>query len=120
MTGIVAGTATDEGENGVDRYVALYNELPNYYVTKEEAEAAGWKRKRGNLADVVPGKMIGGNVYNNRNHKLPMAEGRIWYEADFDYTGGFRNDNRLLYSNDGLLFVTYNHYVTFYEIGLGK
>ena len=40
------------------------------------------------------------------------------YEADFDYSGGYRNDCRLLYSNDGLIFVTYDHYATFYEIGL--
>ena len=45
-----------------------------------------------------------------------MLPGRIWFEADFDYTGGYRNSFRLLYSNDGLIFVTYDHYATFYEI----
>ena len=52
------------------------------------------------------------------NGRLPYAPGRIWYEADFDYTGGFRNDCRLIFSNDGLLFVTYDHYETFIEIVL--
>lgn len=115
---IAVGTATSAGENGVDRYVALFGSLPGNYVPKEIAEAAGWKRKRGNLADVFPGKLIGGSVYKNRDHRLPEAPERIWYEANFDYTSGFRNDCRLMYSNDGLIFVTYGHYATFYEIGL--
>ena len=60
--------------------------------------------------------MIGGDVYKNKNGKLPTASGRIWYEADINYRAGFRNTERILYSNDGLLFVTYDHYHTFYEI----
>ena len=60
--------------------------------------------------------MIGGNVYKNREGKLPGQPGRIWYEADINYTGGFRTHDRILYSNDGLIFVTYDHYQTFYEI----
>lgn len=118
LMAIAVGTATSAGVNGIDRYVALFGCLPSNYVTKEIAEAAGWKRKRGNLADVLPGKLIGGNNYKNRDHRLPEAPGRIWREADFDYSGGFRNDCRLMYSNDGLLFVTYDHYATSYEIGL--
>ena len=56
--------------------------------------------------------------YKNRDHRLPEAIGRVWYEADFDYARGYRNGCRLLYSNDGLIFVTYDHYLTFHEIGL--
>ena len=117
MTAIAAGTATNAGTDGVDLYLSLYGCLPEKYVTRETAEAAGWKRLRGNLAEVLPGKLIGGNVYKNRDHRLPEALGRIWYEADFDYTVGYRNNCRLMFSNDGLLFVTYDHYATFYEIG---
>ena len=43
-------------------------------------------------------------------------EGRIWYEADINYKRGYRNTQRLLFSNDGLIFVTYDHYETFAEI----
>jgi len=117
MTAIAAGTATNSGANGVDLHLSVYGCLPENYVTREIAEAAGWKRLRGNLAEVLPGKLIGGNVYKNRDHRLPEALGRVWYEADFDYTGGYRNNHRLIFSNDGLLFVTYDHYATFYEIG---
>jgi len=65
---------------------------------------------------VLPGKMIGGDPYDNANQKLPSAPGRQWYEADIDYTEGKRNSARVLYSNDGLVFVTYDHYHTFYEV----
>lgn len=60
--------------------------------------------------------MIGGDQYYNDDLKLPSISGRIWYEADINYTGGSRNRQRILYSNDGLIFVTYDHYQTFYEI----
>lgn len=118
LTAIAAGTATDAGAYGVDIYVALNCALPDYYISDAEAVEKGWKKWLGNLAEVLPGKMIGGKTYYNRDHRLPEAVGRIWHEADFDYTSGYRNNHRLLYSNDGLIFVTYDHYLTFYEIGL--
>ena len=88
------------------------------YISEAEAEAQGWKKWLGNLAEVLPGRMIGGKIYRNRDHRLPESDGRIWHEADFDYVNGYRNTCRLLYSNDGLLFVTYDHYLTFFEIEL--
>jgi len=115
---IVAGTATADGLNGLDLYIATYGTLPDYYLKKKEAQKHGWEPLLGNLADKLPGVLIGGDKYKNRDGRLPDAPGRVWYEADFDYTGGYRNDCRLLYSNDGLIFVTYDHYLTFYEIGL--
>lgn len=118
MTAIAVGTATGAGKDGVDLYVALYGSLPNFYLTQDEAKERGWKKWLGNLADVLPGTRIGGDIYENRDHRLPEAIGRIWHEADFDYVRGYRNGCRLLYSNDGLLFVTYDHYLTFNEIGL--
>ena len=119
VTAIAAGTATNAGSDGVDQYVVLHGELPPCYLTQDEAKNLGWKKWLGNLAEILPGRMIGGDVYKNRDKRLPTAEGRIWYEADFDYVSGFRNGCRLLYSNDGLLFVTYDHYLTFSEFGLG-
>ncbi len=70
----------------------------------------------GNLNHVAPGKMIYGGVFKNRQGKLPQSDGRIWYEADINYTSGWRNNDRILFSNDGLIFVTYDHYMTFIEI----
>ena len=60
--------------------------------------------------------MIGGDVYNNDDNRLPDDVGRIWYEADINYRNGHRNDQRIVWSNDGLVFVSYDHYKTFYEI----
>lgn len=110
------GTATDLGYNGTDAQLFYHNVLPDYYITKKEAKKAGWKDWKGNLNDVLPGKMIGGDLYKNRDGKLPDTPGRVWYEADINYDGGYRNRQRILYSSDGLIFVTYDHYQTFYEI----
>lgn len=116
MDTIVAGTATIDGANGVD--LVLWNgwNLPDNYWTKEKAKAQGYNNKIGNLKKVLPDITIGGDVYENKIGKLPMASGRIWYEVDINYLGGYRNSCRVLYSNDGLVFVTYDNYETFYQI----
>ena len=116
MRRIKVGEATKEGWNGVDAWVMYRGKLPDYYITKEEAAALGWKPKQANLAEVAPGKMLGGNLYKNVPEVLPNATGRKWYEADLDYDSGFRNEKRLLYSNDVLIFISYDHAKTFYEL----
>lgn len=116
MRTLKAGMATSMGYNGADAYLMYFNKLPEYYIDKSSAYNAGWKREHKQLSDVLPGKMIGGDQYYNCDDKLPSATGRIWYEADINYSSGKRNRQRVLYSNDGLIFVTYDHYNTFYEI----
>ena len=110
------GYVTEDKWNGADVYIACLGKLPDNYVTQKEAEVLGWKQKKGNLHEVLPNATIGGDVFQNKENKLPSADGRIWYEADIDYEGGFRNNSRILYSNDGLIFATYDHYHTFYEV----
>lgn len=110
------GTATDMWRSGVDSQLFYSHQLPDYYISKAQAIKSGWRDWRGNLNDVLPGKMLGGDIYKNREGKLPSAPGRVWYEADMNYKSGYRNRDRILYSNDGLIFVTYDHYQTFYEI----
>ncbi len=112
----VLGDVTKNGWDGADVHLSLYGTLPDYYVTKEYAENSGWVSYKGNLDEILPGKMIGGNIYKNKNGKLPSSISRIWYEADINYEYGFRNSSRILYSNDGLMFVSFDHYKTFYEI----
>ena len=112
----LVGTATDLNIEGTDIYIMYFGRLPDYYVSFDFAKDAGWRAKRGNLNEVLPGKMIGGDLYKNRDGKLPQVPGRMWYEADINYEGGHRNRQRILYSNDGLVFVSYDHYQTFYEI----
>ena len=65
---------------------------------------------------LCPGKMIGGDLYMNDKSKLPVATNRMWREADFDFSSGRRNRKRILYSSDGLIFVSYDHAQSFYEL----
>lgn len=116
MKALLAGTATDMGTNGADWYLKYLKRLPPYYISKLSAKYKGWISKLFNLAEVAPGRMIGGDEYKNVDGKLPSNSYRKWYEADINYTGGMRNTQRILYSNDGLIFVTYDHYTTFIEI----
>lgn len=112
----MAGTVTKLGPLGADAQLCYLKKLPDFYVTKKDALKSGWKRALGNLNDVLPGKSLGGDIFYNDLGKLPSEASRVWREADFDYIRGYRNDKRILYSNDGLLFATYDHYQTFYEI----
>lgn len=115
MEAVRAGQGTKDGQNGADYWIKFFAELPEYYIKKEELIALGWKWGKA-PAKFAPGKMITGGVYQNRNGHLPQSPGRIWYEADINYYSGSRNKHRLLWSNDGLIFVTYDHYMTFLEI----
>ena len=116
LTAFPAGTATEDGLVGVDYYLFTHSCLPDNYITQNEAKRQGWINWKGNLWGVLPGAVIGGEQYKNRDGRLPNKPGRIWYEADFDYNGGYRNWKRIVFSNDGLMFVTYDHYLTFSEV----
>jgi len=105
-----------DGIKGADYILKQYGYLPANYLTKQEARERGWKNRWGNLRQILPNAAIGGDIYENQNGKLPSAPNRIWYEADINYLGGYRNHDRVLYSNDGLIFATYDHYKTFFEI----
>ena len=115
MESIEAGNATKNNNDGADYWLKYFGELPEYYVTKEELIRFGWNDGK-KPSKYAPGKMYSKGVYNNSDGNLPDALGRIWYEADINYYEGRRNRHRVLWSNDGLIFVTYDHYSTFYEI----
>lgn len=115
MQSIVAGNATKNNNDGADYWLKYFGKLPEYYVTKEELIRFGWNEGK-KPSKYAPSKMYSKGVYNNSDGHLPDAPGRIWYEADINYYEGRRNRHRVLWSNDGLIFVTYDHYSTFYEI----
>ncbi|WP_145325940.1 ribonuclease domain-containing protein [Paenibacillus xylanexedens] len=106
----------DMGFHEVANYISEHNELPPNYITKKEARELGWEPSEGNLHEVAPGKSIGGDVFRNREGLLPNKKGRIWYEADIHYSGGRRGSDRILYSNDGLIYQTTDHYKSFEQI----
>lgn len=94
-------------------YLHIYGELPGNFITKKEATNLGWESKEGNLWEVTDKKSIGGDKFGNREGLLPKAEGRQYYECDINYEGGFRGSERIVYSNDGLIYYTDDHYKTF-------
>lgn len=100
-------------ESVIVPFVKQNGRLPECYITKIEAAEHGWNASKGNLCDVLPGRAIGGDVFTNRERSLPVKKGRTWYEADLNYNCGHRNSDRLLFSNDGLVYVTHDHYKTF-------
>ncbi len=115
MSAITVGTATIDGINGADWNLKYEGKLPNYYIGIYEAIRFGWRPGK-SPSKFVYGKMISAGIYKNFNGHLPHIDGRIWYEADINYKTGRRNSHRILWSNDGLIFVTYNHYKSFFEI----
>ena len=93
-------------------YLLTYGHLPYNFVTKSEAEKAGWNG--GSLEYVLPGKCLGGDRFGNREGQLPKAKGRTWRECDINTLGKrSRGPERLVYSNDGLIYYTPDHYETF-------
>lgn len=94
-------------------YLHQYGRLPDNYISKSKAQELGWNSKEGNLWDVAPGMSIGGGKFGNREGLLPEEEGRIYYECDIDYDGGYRGAKRIVYSNDGLIYYTEDHYENF-------
>lgn len=97
-------------------YIKANGELPDNFITKSDARDLGWDSSKGNLDEVAPGKSIGGDRFYNNEKRLPEEPGRIYYECDINYESGYRGGERLVFSNDGLIFKTEDHYETFEEI----
>lgn len=95
----------------VINYVKSNHKLPEYYITKSEARKQGWVPSEGNLCDVLPGKAIGGDKFSNREKTLPS--GKQYFEADVNYNCGNRNADRIVFTKDGEVYLTKNHYKSF-------
>ena len=93
-------------------YIHLYGDLPLNFMTKKHARALGWEG--GSLEEFAPGFAIGGDKFGNFEGLLPKAKGRTYYECDID-TDGYhsRGSRRIVFSNDGLIYYTDDHYETF-------
>lgn len=90
--------------------------LPDRFLSKKEARKLGWVPEQGNLNEVAPGKSIGGDRFVNYEGKLPAQKGRSYREADVYDSPERRGAERLVFSNDGLIFYTPDHYKTFYDV----
>lgn len=101
-----------DSKDEVALYIHLYGKLPENYITKKEAEALGWSG--GSVERYAPGKCIGGSRFGNYEGLLPDAPGRTWTECDIDTLGASsRGAKRIVFSNDGLIYYTGDHYESF-------
>lgn len=109
--------ALDEGgeytsAEDVALYLHLYGHLPQNFITKKDARALGWNG--GGLDDYADGKCIGGDRFGNYEGLLPDAPGREYHECDIDTLhAASRGAKRIVYSNDGLIYYTEDHYESF-------
>jgi len=123
---LVAGTAAAQGLpqfaaaaglRDVDGFVDAVDslrrnhQLPSRFVGKAAAEAHGWHG--GGLCTAWPGHAIGGDVFHDAGAPLPKASGRVYREADVDADCKSRGPKRLIFSNDGLIFLSVDHYKSF-------
>ena len=93
-------------------YIHLYGHLPDNFITKKEAKALGWEG--GSLEPYAPGKCIGGDRFGNYEGLLPEVKDRTYRECDIDTLGAEkRGAKRIVFSNDGQIYYTSDHYVSF-------
>ena len=99
-------------------YIYTYGKLPENFITKSEAQDLGWTG--GGVGSYKEGAAIGGDKFGNREGLLPKKSGRQYYECDIDTKGkGSRGAKRIVFSNDGLIYYTDDHYESF-ELLYGK
>ena len=99
-------------KDDVALYIYTYGKLPSNFITKKEAKKLGWEG--GSLEEYAPGKSIGGDYFGNYEELLPEKKGREYHECDIDTKGKKkRGAKRIIYSNDGLIYYTDDHYKTF-------
>lgn len=103
---------TYDSKDDVALYINTYGCLPDNYITKAEARDLGWTG--GSVEDYAPGMCIGGDAFGNREGLLPDADGRYYTECDIDTLGETgRGAQRIVFSNDGLIYYTDDHYQSF-------
>lgn len=116
-------SASYTSKEDVALFLTLYHRLPDNFITKSEARELGWEG--GSLEPYAPGKCIGGDRFGNYEGLLPEAEGRYYTECDIDTLGkDSRGAKRIVFSNDGLIYYTEDHYESFQlidpsDLGIG-
>ena len=101
-----------DDKDRVALYLHLYGELPPHFITKKEAQKLGWDG--GEVEYYRTGAAIGGDYFGNYEGLLPKKKGRSYYECDIDTVGKrSRGAKRIIYSNDGLIYYTADHYESF-------
>ena len=112
------GRITEDGQytskDDVALYIHTYGHLPGNFITKAEAKALGWGDQYSSVDDAAPGKSIGGDRFGNREGLLPKQKGRTYTECDIGTKGKkSRGAKRIVFSHDGLIYYTGDHYESF-------
>ena len=103
---------TYSSRDDVALYIHTYEHLPGNFITKKEARELGWSG--GSVEDYAPGKSIGGDHFGNYEGLIPEKSGRSYTECDIDTLGSSgRGAKRIIFSNDGLIYYTDDHYASF-------
>ena len=101
-----------DSRDEVALYLHLFGHLPSNYITKKNAQSLGWSG--GSLEPYAPGKCIGGDYFGNYEKLLPTKKGRTYYECDIDTLGArSRGSKRIVWSSDGLIYYTGDHYESY-------
>ncbi|MBR5046778.1 MAG: ribonuclease, partial [Eubacterium sp.] len=99
-------------QEDVATYIIEYGTLPDNFITKKEARSLGWSG--GSLDEYAEDCSIGGDYFGNREGLLPVVKGRTYYECDIDTMNARkRGSKRIIYSNDGQIYYTDDHYESF-------
>ena len=99
-----------DSKEEVALYIHQHGKLPPNYITKSQARKLGWKS--GSVERYAPGKCSGGDRFMNREGLLP--QGHTYYECDIDTLGASsRGAKRIVFSDDGLIYYTSDHYASF-------
>lgn len=111
-TGLLDEFVDYTSKEDVALYLYTYGHLPQNFITKNEAKALGWSG--GGLDPYRQNACIGGDKFGNFEENLPKKSGRQYYECDIDTMNqNSRGAKRIVYSNDGLIYYTSDHYSTF-------
>lgn len=101
-----------DDKDRVALYLHLFGELPPHFITKKEAQKLGWQS--GEVEFYQSGAAIGGDYFGNYEGLLPKKKGRTYYECDIGTVGKkSRGAQRIIYSSDGLIYYTDDHYESF-------
>lgn len=107
---LIDAEGTYTSKEDVALYIHTYGCLPKNFMTKNEARKLGWEG--GGLEDYAPGMCIGGDHFGNYEGLLP--EDREYTECDIDTLGAkSRGAKRIVFSEDGLIYYTDDHYESF-------
>ena len=109
---VIPEDGTYTSKDDVALYIHTYGHLPSNFITKSEARKLGWSG--GSLESYAKGCSIGGDTFGNREELLPAKKGRVYTECDIDTAGkSSRGAKRIVFSNDGLIYYTEDHYESF-------